>query len=265
MGAPNPDVTALVTQLALQHWTVANTPDLTGVVAAVTGQLSRLGGEINDPLIAFANAQLDALFAIQEATESAHGGSGAIIAVGGTGQAGITATGGPTNNAGVLATGGPPDGRGILTTGTGSGEGLRAIGGSNSGTGATLIGGAANGGALIALGTGAGHALSATGGSGGGRGLTCIGGGAGDGVNGTGGPTNGRGVVGVGSGTGIGVSGSSATGYGGQFTGNATRAPLRMAPLAAAPSTPATGDMYYDSTTNHFFGWTGAAWIQLDN
>jgi hypothetical protein len=75
MGAPNPDVTALVNQLALQHWTVANTPDLSGVVAAVNQQLGPLGGEINAPLVAFANAQLDALFATQEATEPAHGGS----------------------------------------------------------------------------------------------------------------------------------------------------------------------------------------------
>jgi hypothetical protein len=75
MGAPNPDVTALVQNLALQHWTVANTPDLTAVVSAVTSQLSRLGGEINAPLVAFANAQLDALFAAQEALEVEHGGS----------------------------------------------------------------------------------------------------------------------------------------------------------------------------------------------
>src|SRR3972149_2310520 len=69
MGAPNPDVTALVQTLALQHWTVANTPDLTGVIAAVNQQLGPLGGEINALLIAFATAQLDALFAAQEAVE----------------------------------------------------------------------------------------------------------------------------------------------------------------------------------------------------
>ncbi len=88
MGAPNPNVTALVQNLALQHWTVANTPDLTGVIAAVSGQLSRLGGEINPPLVAFANAQLDALFAAQEATESAHGSGVTATATAniGTGQ-----------------------------------------------------------------------------------------------------------------------------------------------------------------------------------
>jgi hypothetical protein len=64
----------------LQHWTVANTPDLTGVIAAVTGQLTRLGGEINPPLVTFANAQLDALFAAQEATEPAHGATTETIA-----------------------------------------------------------------------------------------------------------------------------------------------------------------------------------------
>jgi hypothetical protein len=81
MGAPTPDITALVNELALQHWTVANTPDLTGVIAAVNQQLGPLGGEINSALTAFANAQLDALFAAQEATETAHGGPGDTAAV----------------------------------------------------------------------------------------------------------------------------------------------------------------------------------------
>jgi hypothetical protein len=74
MGAPNPDVSALVAELALQYWTVANTPDLTAVVAAVTSQLSRLGGEINSAVTAFAQTQVTAVFTAEEALEEAHGG-----------------------------------------------------------------------------------------------------------------------------------------------------------------------------------------------
>jgi hypothetical protein len=88
MGAPNPDVTALVNQLALQYWTVANRPDLSGVVAAVTAQLSRLGGEINSAVIAFAQTQVTAVFTAEEALEQAHGGPPAS---GGTASA-LTAT-----------------------------------------------------------------------------------------------------------------------------------------------------------------------------
>lgn len=89
MGAPNPDVTALVNQLALQYWTVANTPNLSGVIAAVTAQLSRLGGEINSAVVAFAQAQVTAVFTAQEATESAHGGpaAGGTITLGAFGSA----------------------------------------------------------------------------------------------------------------------------------------------------------------------------------
>jgi hypothetical protein len=67
-------VTELVAELALQYWTPANTPDLTGVVAAVTGQLPRLGSVINGTVIAFAQRQVAAVFAAEEATEEAHGG-----------------------------------------------------------------------------------------------------------------------------------------------------------------------------------------------
>jgi hypothetical protein len=224
MGAPNPDVTALVTQLALQHWTVANTPDLTAVIAAVNQQLSRLGGEVNPPLVAFANAQLDALFAAQEANESSHGGvfHGVVsdTSVSFQGQiAAIVGFGTVPNGAGIIGIGGAPGGRALQGNGGNvSGLALRAIGGLVSGVGAQITGG----------GTGDGCTCNSTG-------------------------------------SGTGVTGVSVTGYGAAFTGNATRAPLRMVPLAAAPSSPQTGDMYYDSGTNHFFGWTGAAWIQLDN
>jgi hypothetical protein len=74
MGAPNPDVTALVNELALQYWTVANRPNLAAVITAVTAQLSRLGGEINSAVIAFAQTQVTAVFTAEEALEEAHGG-----------------------------------------------------------------------------------------------------------------------------------------------------------------------------------------------
>jgi len=83
MGAPNPDVTALVNQLALQYWTVTNRPSMTAVVAAVTSQLSRLGGEINSAVIAFAQTQVTAVFTAEEALEEAHGGPAVVIPPGG--------------------------------------------------------------------------------------------------------------------------------------------------------------------------------------
>jgi len=209
MGAPNPDVTALVQNLALQHWTTANTPDLTGVIAAVTAQLSRLGGEINAPLVAFANAQLDALFAAQEALESIHGGSGPF---------------GPIAAFGNIVFQGET-------------------------------------GAIVGIGTAAG--------------IIGVGGPNARGLQGNGGPPNGTGVRAIGQGTGLGVQATSvsgtavdafsASGYALVTTGNATRGNIRMVPRTPAPTTPLEGDMYYDSATHHFFGWTGAAWIQLDN
>ena len=33
----------------------------------------------------------------------------------------------------------------------------------------------------------------------------------------------------------------------------------------AAPSTPAEGTLYFDSSDKHFYGWNGTAWVQLDN
>lgn len=34
---------------------------------------------------------------------------------------------------------------------------------------------------------------------------------------------------------------------------------------AGAPGSPVEGQIYYDSSTHHFFGWNGSAWKQLDN
>ena len=77
MNALPIDVATLVAELALQYWTPANTPDLTGVIATVTGQLPRLGSVINATVIAFAQTQVAAVFAAEEATEEAHGGPAA--------------------------------------------------------------------------------------------------------------------------------------------------------------------------------------------
>lgn len=75
------------------------------------------------------------------------------------------------------------------------------------------------------------------------------------GVDGQGGP-NGNGIVGT--------SGYNA-GYGGVFsTGNSVNAPITLVGIAAAPSSPKNGDIYYDSTAAHFYGYAGGAWRQLD-
>jgi hypothetical protein len=38
-----------------------------------------------------------------------------------------------------------------------------------------------------------------------------------------------------------------------------------IVPVSAAPANPVDGQIYFDSTTLHFFGWNGTAWKQLDN
>jgi hypothetical protein len=35
--------------------------------------------------------------------------------------------------------------------------------------------------------------------------------------------------------------------------------------FASAPATPLVGQIYFDSTQNHFYGWNGTTWKQLDN
>jgi len=56
-----------------------------------------------------------------------------------------------------------------------------------------------------------------------------------------------------------------AAGYAISATGNATRGPLRLSPLAAAPTTPLEGDVYEDSTKHMLLYYDGAAWNSTSN
>ena len=38
-----------------------------------------------------------------------------------------------------------------------------------------------------------------------------------------------------------------------------------LKPISTAPSTPSAGRIYYDSDDNHFYGYNGTSWVQLDN
>jgi len=44
----------------------------------------------------------------------------------------------------------------------------------------------------------------------------------------------------------------------------AAQIPLVLVPQGA-PSAPSEGTVYFDSSSHHFFGWNGSAWVQLDN
>jgi hypothetical protein len=57
------------------------------------------------------------------------------------------------------------------------------------------------------------------------------------------------------------------TGFGGGniFMDGGTIVQLRADNQSSAPSSPNLGQIYYDTTSNHFFGWNGTAWKQLDN
>lgn len=55
---------------------------------------------------------------------------------------------------------------------------------------------------------------------------------------------------------------SSNTGRGGIFVGNTTRAPLRLIPQAATPSSPEEGDVYAD-TDNKIYYHNGSAWKEF--
>lgn len=72
-------------------------------------------------------------------------------------------------------------------------------------------------------------------------------------------------ILGGNSGSGEGVVGSSApgTGYGVRCIGNATRPALHLDGTAGAPSTPANGSIYYDSTLHKFRGYANGAWVNF--
>ena len=162
---------------------------------------------------------------------------------------GVTGLGGATSGPGVTGTGGAPDGVGVVGTGTGTGDGVQGVA---FGTGRGLRG--------LAVGTGTGVVGSS---------------GSGDGGEFTGGG-NGRGVLAVASGTGSGVTASRSagvgscflglndgSGYGAQLGGNATRAPLALGGLAAAPSSTSNGDVYYDTGTAKLRVRAGGIWVDL--
>ena len=63
------------------------------------------------------------------------------------------------------------------------------------------------------------------------------------------------------------------TGVGGRFIHNNFMAianlfaaiyPMVTRALPQPPSNPALGQTYFDTTTQHFFGWNGAEWRRLD-
>lgn len=119
---------------------------------------------------------------------------------------------------------------------------------------------------VVATGAGASIGVQGTGGATSGTGVAGTGG-AGNGVGGifTGGTTDGTGLTAAGTGTGAGasISTSGGTGYGLIVQGNSTRAPLRVVSLAAAPSSPQDGDVYYDSVLVKLRVRAGGAWVDL--
>ena len=172
---------------------------------------------------------------------------------------GLAGVGGATLGApGIRGTGGAGGGYGVNATGTLTYAGVNATGGATAGA----------------------EGIIGTGGAGGGVGVYGSGTGAFQGVAGVGGATSGAGVVGIGGGpNGIGVqangtgSGAAAymitsgTGYGAIIqadTTTPTKAALHLVPQDRAPSSPAEGDIYYNSATHHLFVYLAAAWAQLD-
>jgi hypothetical protein len=71
------------------------------------------------------------------------------------------------------------------------------------------------------------------------------------------------GVAGVAT-TGSGVWGESTSGFGVEAQGNIASAALRLVG-AAQPSSVVEGQIYYNSTDKHFYGYNGTTWKQLDN
>ena len=213
-----------------------------------------------------------------------------VVATAGAGLNGVNGTGGSGDGSGLVGVGGATNGLGVLGTGAGTGAGVRGVGGATNGRGAEGqgtgsgdgvkgTGGATNGAGVRGVGTGTGTGVIGTAGVGGpaqggnftgnnvAEGAFCTGGNSsGTGIVGVGGAPNGPGAIGIGTGTGTAVEarGSGSSGYGVQASGNATRAPLHLVPLAAAPSTPAEGNVYPNSVDHLPYYRDNAAWRPLD-
>ena len=148
--------------------------------------------------------------------------SASISSTGGAGVMGVEANGGTGNAIGVQGTG----------TGTQPGVVGRNIVG--TGAGGLFTGGAGNAPGIIAYGGGNLQGVVGTGGAGA------------TGVIGQGGAPGGFGVSGIADAGGAGVNGLSVSGPGVQASGNATRGPIAMGTLGAAPTAAdaLAGDMY---------------------
>lgn len=137
--------------------------------------------------------------------------------------------------------------------GTGVTAGIRGNGDTPSGIGVEGNGGSANGIGIKGQGMGTGSGVKGTGGTTGGS----------MGVEGVGGSTNGVGVKGTGVGTGHGVHGVGVTGHGVVAEGDTTapaKSALRIVPQDTAPSSPAEGDVYANSTDKRLYCYNGTAW-----
>ena len=66
------------------------------------------------------------------------------------------------------------------------------------------------------------------------------------------------------SGSGNGIDASSTSGYGGIFYGNTTKAPLRIIPQSAQPSSTDEGQLYYDSDVDKLYLYAAGAWVALN-
>ena len=195
-------------------------------------------------------------------------GSG-VVGLGGAtaGAVGVSGTGGAGGGDGVVGAGSGSS-RGVYGIGgAGGGTGVRGEGGGASGVGVFGVGGATNGSGVYGSGgAGTGVGVNGVGGAGGGTGVSASGGGAGGiGVDAVGTASGGAvHATCIGSGTAVLADSVGGTGYGLVAHGNATKAAIHVGPNVA-PSTPLEGDIYYDTNTHHFLGWTGASWVQLDN
>lgn len=229
-----------------------------------------------------------------EVQGSDSGSIAAITAIGGSGTStgsGVYGQGGAGGGRGVFGLGtvnqpgvegsGNGTGAGLKGTGGATGPGVSASGGSTSGPGVTAVGG---GNVAGVIGSGkagtTGRGVQGNGGDGGGDGVYGEGGGGGRGVVGVGGSGGGAGgsfTAGADSAYGLdGLTTATATGgvaavrgiaqgdaYGVVAQADTTtpaRAALRIVPQNADPSSPAAGDLMYNSATNEFRARNNTAW-----